>query len=341
MSPSSRFLVGFFGGIIALVGAIALVFVGLDEAGRLKAPAFANRLSFDEKLRYLREHPVDGVEALAIGSSTTLHGVDGAVLRRELGVRGDLVNLGVQDIRVNQIRFLADVFLPRFPNVRQVVMVSTTLDFKNCDGADTQFFNPDHVLDYLPGHNNLYYYFKYLDVEGTFKRADEIRNLRNTRDDLESVSFDKYGGLLLEVAREHISDRVWSGDPITLDPPCYASLRGLAEDLRAKGIEFTYVISPMRPGYLAGRDPDGSLLAEHRRRLRAALEDTGAVLIDAHEALSMPEEAFFDAYHLNREEARQLTHFVTERLLAAAHPPDERPSTRPAAAHDSGTSAGT
>jgi hypothetical protein len=262
------------------------------------------------------------------------------VLRRELGVRWDLVNLGVQDLRVDQIRFLADVLLPRFPDVRQVVMVSTMLDFKNCDDEDTRFFNPDHVLDYLSGSSDLYYYFKYLDLEGTFKRADEIRHLRDTRDDLESVSFDEYGSLLLEVAREHISDRVWFGDPITLDPPCYASLRGLAGDLQAKGIAFTYVISPMRPGYLAGRDPDGSLLAEHRRRLTAALEDSGAVLIDAHEALSMPEEAFFDAYHVNREEARQLTRFVTERLLAGLHPPDER-STSPAPAHDPSPSAGT
>lgn len=340
MSPSSRYLVGFVGGIVALIAAIALLFVGLDQAGRLKAPAFANRLSFDEKLRYLREHPVDRVEALAVGSSTTLHGVDGTVLRRELGVRGDLVNLGVQDLRVNQIRFLADVFLRRFSNVHQVIMVSTTLDFTNCDTTDTVFFNQDHVMDYISGHNDLYYYFKYLDLDGTFKRAGEIRHLRNTSDDLESVSFDEYGSLLLELPRERISDRVWFGDPITLDPPCYASLRGLAEDLRAKGIEFTYVISPMRPGYLAGRDPDGSLLAEHGQRLRAALEDTGAVLIDAHGALSMPEAAFFDAYHLNREEARQLTRFVTGRLLAAAHPPDEQRSTRPAASDNSRPSAG-
>jgi hypothetical protein len=340
MSPSSRFLVGFVGGAVALIGVIVLAFVGLDEAGRLKAPSFANRLSFDEKLRYLRHHPVDGVEALAIGSSTTLHGVDGAVLRRELGMRGDLLNLGVQDLRINQIRFLADVFLPRFPQVDQVVMVSTTLDFKSCEGNDTPFFNQTHVLDYLSGANEIFYYFKYLDLKGIFERADQIGRLRSTSDDLESVSFDEYGSLLLEVPRERISDRVWFGDPITLDPSCYESLRTLAEDLRAKGVEFTYVMSPMRPGYLAGRDPDGALLAEHHRRLESALADTGAVLIDAHAALNMPEEAFFDAYHLNRDQARHLTRFVTERLLAGSHTP-EQPSTRPAAAHDPGPPAGT
>jgi hypothetical protein len=64
------------------------------------------------------------------------------------------------------------------------------------------------------------------------------------------------------------------------------------------------------------------------------------VLIDAHAALNMPEEAFFDAYHLNRDEARQLTRFVTERLLASSQLPEER-STTPAAAQNPGPPAGT
>jgi hypothetical protein len=142
-----------------------------------------------------------------------------------------------------------------------------------------------------------------------------------------------------EAASYPVDEEKRLGDPITLDPACYENLRALAEDLRARGIDFTYVISPMRPGYLAGRDPDGALLVEHRRRLEAALVDSGAVLIDAHEALNMPEEAFFDAYHLNRDEARHLTRFVTERLLAGSRPPEE-PSTSPAAASDPGPPAG-
>ncbi|HEX5795524.1 MAG TPA: hypothetical protein VFY19_06770, partial [Geminicoccaceae bacterium] len=155
----------------------------------------------------------------------------------------------------------------------------------------------------------------------------EMEHLRNTIHDLESVSFDAYGSLLLEVPREGVIDRVWFGDPITLDPPCYESLHALAEDLRARGIAFTFVIAPMRPGYLAGRDPDGSLLAAHRAAVREALAGTGAAVIDAHAALAMPEEAFFDAYHLNRDKAQKLTRFVGERMSTlTARPEREQPS---------------
>ena len=328
MSAPTKFLIGLLAGAAGVIVCLAALFVGLDAMGALKAPPFANRMSFDEKLRVLRDDPPGELKVLFVGSSTTLHGLDGEVLRAELGLDGDLLNLGVQDLRINQIRFLADVFLEQYPSVDHVVMVSTLLDVKNCGSVDAEFFNPADVINYVSGRvPELYYYFRYLDLQGALKRSREMEHLRNTIHDLESVSFDAYGSLLLEVPREGVIDRVWFGDPITLDPPCYESLHALAEDLRARGIAFTFVIAPMRPGYLAGRDPDGSLLAAHRAAVREALAGTGAAVIDAHAALAMPEEAFFDAYHLNRDKAQKLTRFVGERMSTlTARPEREQPS---------------
>lgn len=329
MSTSLRFLIGFASGIAALVLGLALLFVVLDRTDRLKAPAFANRLSFDEKLRHLRATGIDDPRVLLVGSSTTLHGVDGGVLEQELGLRGAVANLGVQDLRINQVRFLTEVFLAEFERVDHIAMVSTLLDFKDCTSTRAAFFNPEHVMDYLNGGSELYYHFKYLDIEGVLERAGEIEQLRATRDDLESVSFDAHGSLLLDVPRDRISERVWQGDPITLDPACYDQLRRLAHDLEDRGIRFTYVVAPMRPGYLAERDPDGRLLARHRRELATHLNPV-AVTIDAHAALDMPEEAFFDAYHLNRDKAKKLTRYVGERMTAALDTLERR--VRPAAA---------
>ena len=333
MSAAGKFLIGVVAGVVGLTLCLAAVFVGLDAAGALKAPAFANRLTFDEKLRVLRADPPQDVKALFAGSSTTLHGIDGALLRSGLRLEGEVLNLGVQDLRVNQIKFLVDVFLTRFPAANHVVMVSTLLDFKNCGSVETRFFNPDDVLGYLSGSMpEIYYYFRYLDLQGVFKRARQIGHLRTTIHDLESVSFDPYGSLLLEVPRERVVDRVWDGDPITLDPPCYPSLRALAEQLRDRGISFTFVIAPMRPGYLAGRDPDGSLLAEHRTKVRQALAGTDAIVVDAHAALDMPEEAFFDAYHLKRDKAQTLTRYLGEQITTLTARPERHQPSRAAGA---------
>ena len=64
--------------------------------------------------------------------------------------------------------------------------------------------------------------------------------------------------------------------------------------------------------------------------MREALEGTGAVVIDAHAALDMPEEAFFDAYHLKRDKVQKLTRFVGERMSTLTARPDG--SSRPAPA---------
>jgi hypothetical protein len=319
MSGVWKFLIGVVGGAAALVLGLAVVFVALDRQDQLKAPSFANRLSFDEKMRQLRNRPPERVEVLFVGSSTTLHGVDSEVLREQLGLDGDLLNLGVQDLRVNQIKFMADVFLDYYPTTRHVVMISTLLDYKECGGiAETAFFEPPDVIDYVSnGWPEYYYYFRYLDLRGVLSRRNQIQHLRNADDHLESVHFSPSGSVLLDVPREAIVDRVWYGDPIELEPACYEALRSLAQDLQAREVGFTFVLAPMRPGYLEGRDPDGSKLAQHRRLVAQALQGTGAYLIDAHDALDKGEEAFFDAYHLRPDEARSLTRFIGQRMVAA------------------------
>jgi hypothetical protein len=313
-----KFLIGVVGGALALVVALALFFVYLDHDNRLKAPSFANRLSFDEKMRQLRHRPPDRVEVLFLGSSTTLHGLDSSILREQLRVSGDLLNLGVQDLRVNQVKFVADVFLDHYSTVRHVVMVSTLLDYKECNGAaETEFFRPKDVLDYVSnGWAELYYYFRYLDIRGVLSRAGDIHHLRNVDNNLESVHFSPSGSVLIDVPREAIVDRVWYGDPIELEPACYEALRGLAQNLQSRGIAFTFVLAPMRPGYLDYQDPEGTHLATHRQKVASALSGTGAYVIDAHAALEMPEEAFFDAYHVRPSEARKLTRFIGERIVA-------------------------
>jgi hypothetical protein len=318
MSGVWKFLIGVVGGAAALVAGLLLLHVGLDRQDQLKAPSFANRLSFDEKMRQLRRQPPQRVEVLFVGSSTTLHGVDSEVLREQVGLQGDLLNLGVQDLRVNQIKYLADVFLNHYRSTQHVVMISTLLDYKECaEVAETEFFNPNDVLSYIQnGLPEIYYYFRYLDVRGVLSRRNQIQHLRHADDHLESVHFSPSGSVLLDVPRDRIVDRVWEGDPIELEPACYEALRELAQNLQAREIGFTYVLSPMRPGYLEGRDPDGSKLADHRRLVAQALQGTGAYVIDAHDALGKGEDAFFDAYHLRPDEARDLTRFIAQRMVA-------------------------
>ena len=347
MPAPSRFLAGFAGGGLGLIVGLVALFLVLDHWHALKAPALSNNASFDEKMRVLRERPPGNVGLLLVGSSTTLHGVDGDALRAGLREDVDILNVGVQSITIDQSRFLTDFFLDRLPSVESVVMISTMLDFRECVPEKTAFFDPSKVAGYLSRHTpELYFHFKYFDLTGVLKQAPRMARLREADDVLNAVSFDEDGSLLLDVPRRNLPGLVWRGEPIALDAACYEALRAMALELRGVGLPFTYFIAPMRPGYLDGRDPGGRLLAEHRRRLYAALSGTGAALVDAHGMLAMPEGAFFDAYHLKPDEVPALSRLIAEALNGArdeytvtgptapetARSPRRRPVLRPLAA---------
>jgi hypothetical protein len=331
MERHGRFLAGFALGTLSLAAAFLVALTVLAGTDRLKAPAFANRASFDEKLRQLRQAGLRDAEVLLLGSSTTLHGVDGEVLERVLmgapqpGPEAPrVINVGVQDMKMHQADFLAAFYLDQFPSVRDVVTISTMLDYEHCPSTDRAFFDPLQAAAYLQGHRSeTYMHFKYLDPEAVLRRARNIRERRVARDILDSLAFDRHGGLLLDVPRERLDPLVYQGAPIVLDPPCYQALASLARRLEAHGVAFTFVLAPMRPGYLALRDPDGRLLAEHRRRLEAALSASTALVVDAHDRMGLPDPAFFDAYHVLPHEAARLTELIARAMRGLPEIGDE------------------
>lgn len=320
-----RFFAAFSAGALGLIGAIAALVVMLDAGDRLRAPAIANRATFDEKLRLLRREAVRDVDILLLGSSTTLHGVDVEALSAQFegpwsvgadnAARPRAVNVGVQDLKISQLDHMAAFYLEAFPSVREVVMVSTMLDFERCAEEDRVFFDPERARSYLEGEiSELRAQFRHLDLQGVLRNARDIRARRSDAASFTGLAFDAHGTLLLDIPRARMDPRIFDGWPIRRDPRCYAALRSLAERLDDADVAFTYVVAPMRPGYLDGRDPSGSELEAHHDALRAALAGTGTRLFDAHATLEFAEDAFFDAYHLRPDEARRLSREIGLRI---------------------------
>lgn len=315
MAGPWRFLIGFVGSVLAMLAAIALLLVALEGAGRLKAPSIANRASFDEKLRYLRAGGPRDVQVLITGSSTALHGIDGSALKEALGTERDILNVGVQGLSIEKSAYLTRFLIERLEGIEHVIAVTTTLDFEHCVLRQADFFDPEHAADYITGRRSeIYMQFRFLDLRGVFGRARDIRELRADAANLDSVRFDRYGSVLLDLTPNDVPAQVFEGRPLRFDPTCYQGLGALAHHLAGRGIAFTVVLAPLRPGYLANQDPDGSHLGAHVTRMRGALAGTRALFVDAHGRLALPETAFFDAYHVVPPEAAQLSRLIGSEL---------------------------
>jgi hypothetical protein len=312
-----RFLIGFLGALAASFAGLAVLFLALDHAGRLKAPAFAGRASFDEKLRHLRRAGgLPEAEVVLVGSSTTLQGVDGRVLGEALGVDDSVLNGGVQGIGVGEGRFLLDFLLER-GGARHVAMITTTVDFERCEPARAAFFDQGRVAAYVAGRSSeILMQFRHLDLWAVLREARRIHLMRERRDLFGSFSFDSFGSLLIHPSPDSLPELAVAGLPIRIDPRCYDELRRIALDLRARGIAFTHVLAPLRPAFLERHDPDGALLALHRAALARALDGTGALALDADRDLALGEAAFYDAYHLTPEAVVPLSRYLGEAIAA-------------------------
>jgi hypothetical protein len=316
-----RFLFGFAAAILGLVALWAGVLATLDALGRLKPPAFTNRWEFDATLAMLRAQPPERIDLLAVGSSTTFYGIDGPLLEHELGdIR--VFNAAALGLKLHQTAWLIGFFRELHPEIAMVVTVSTLIDFESCPPGSAAIFDPGHVRSFLAGRWPwLVWHFRQFDPLGVLRAARDLPERRALGwDRLDSMRLGPRGGQLLDVPREQLPARVVRGVLGGFDPRCYEALDRLAATLAADGVRFLFVLAPMRPGYLAEWDPDGSQLAAHRTRLRAILTFHGAAFLDAHGELALPEEAFFDAYHLRAPFARQQTRLIATALRQVPQP---------------------
>lgn len=316
-----RFLFGF---VAASLGVFALwvgILLSLETLGRLKPPTFSNRWEVDTMLARLRAEPPPRIDLLAIGSSTTFYGIDGPLLERELG-GSHMLNLAALGLKIHQTEWLTAFYRKWHPEIATVVTVSTLIDFESCSPATAAIFDPGHVQSFLAGHwPELVWHLRQFDPLGVLRAALDLPQRRALDwHHLDSMQLGPRGGQLLDVPREQVPARVVRGVLGGFDPRCYAALDRLAGQLAAGGVRFLFVLAPMRPGYLAEWDPDGRQLAAHRARLRTILTLHGAAFLDAHAELALPEEAFFDAYHLRAPFARQQTRLIVTALRRMPQP---------------------
>lgn len=309
-----RFLAAFAAGILGLFLAWAGLLAVLDAQGRLRPPALTNRWEFDEKLAMLRERPPERIDVLAVGSSTTFYGVDGGLLERELGGRR-FFSAAAVGLKMHQTAWLSRFFHGLHPEIGTAFTVSTLIDFEACPPRNEAVFDPADARRFLAGEwPELLWHFRYFDPMGVLRAARDLPERRALGwDRLDSMRLDRWGGQLLDVSRDQVPAKIVRGVLGGFDPRCYDALDSLARFWAEKGVRFLFVLAPLRPGYLAEWDPDGRRLSGHRDRVRRILAARGAAFLDAHARLALPEEAFFDAYHLRAAFARRQT-----RLIAAA-----------------------
>lgn len=300
-------LVMLLGGMLAaggFAGGLSL----LDLAGRLPPPPLSNRLSLDEKLRYIRENGPLAPTLLAVGSSQTLYHFNGAVLRDLYGPEVHPFIGAANGVGFDKLGHLLDFYLSSFDSVAHVVTITSLPDFTDCSGGDSFFFNHEDAANYaFRGRSAYLTYVEYFDPWGLLHTAFFRQRKR-----LALTDVDEFGALeKLPESPARLVPYLYK-----IDDACFANLREVARNLTARGIAFTVVLGPLKPAYIDKFDPEGSFRNRFFDEVEKALVDTGAQLFNANKEMVFRDEEFWDATHLFWDPASRLTYEVALRVGA-------------------------
>lgn len=301
---SSSYLIALFGGIFASLAIFYLLLFTLSATDNLPPPAFSNSLCVDEKLSFLREHPILSPNLLVIGSSVAWRHFDGAAVAA--AAQGILpLNGAFCGLPVNQSVYVGDWLLDRQPTVRQVLMIVAPHDFAECSTAPNAPFDRHDADRFVyGGASNWWYYMRYFSPGSLLRNARSVKDQRANRIELDPLVFDRFGDGPLDTTS---SRGLKYGRPEALDPSCFEALHAMATRLQREGRQFMVVATPLHPDWKAKEDPDGAFLADFDARILAALKSTNAEFWSADREWTTDRASFTDAIHLRWSAAQEFS----------------------------------
>lgn len=314
----SGYLLALFGGLICSLAAFGLTLLGLDRSGNLPPPAFSNSLCVDEKLNFLRDHPVESPDLLVIGSSVAWRHVDGDELVRNSPTSIPM-NGAFCGLFANQSVYVGNWLLDREPTIRRVVMVIDPQDFAGCWKVPDSVFNRDDADAYVYDKASRWpYYVRYFAPVSLVRNALTVRGQRSGENEWDPLVFDQYGGGPLDTDN---SRRLLYGKPDALDHNCFDALSTMANRLQREARKFFVVSTPLHPEWKSRYDPNGSFLAQFDSHVKRSLKGSEAAYWNADSELETPASDFVDAIHLRWSAAQRFSAALAERLYMSVPVP--------------------
>ena len=298
-----QYVFAFFGVSVFIAVLTFLTGLILFDAGNLAAPPVTGRVSFDEKLMFFHNNTLpERVDVFAIGSSMTLNNLSSSVMVEATGE--NYRNFSSWGLLVKQmsylVRFLADRYNPEV-----IINVTGPMDFYR-SAVHADFFGANEVGGYLDGNDLFYLYLKYFDPLYLAKSSGYSKRRRSGNDMYDSVRFDYWGGVSLDIAKVNIDRERWERriDPSRFDPDAYESLRELAEFLDKKNIQFVMVQPPVRA--IAIEDNMESV-KKHWKMIEEISREHSFLFVNLYEQQGITDKRFIDSTHLNYEGANIFT----------------------------------
>jgi len=294
--------------VIGLLFTIIVIAV-IDFSKRYPLPV-TNRISFDAKLKFIRENiNPDKVDTLIVGSSIGLNNILGDVLEKSSTNIDNALNLSVYEattLQVEQVLELSDAF----PNLERIIYSAQYSDFpharryKNYNSALLVRFirhelSPLALLKvYFKGCNNLIF---------CYERASQWEKKHMQKNKFTYLGFDHTGSVPLEIYTEKgVGGRWWLPHPGIMHEESFAAVGRMAEKALQNNIKFYMIHSPYREPLVKKHKGVRDALSYFEARLQPIIEQYSATLVRLQK-LHLDDRYFADRSHLNLKGSRRIS----------------------------------
>lgn len=301
----------FFCKVAAIIIPILAFFIFLYYSGY--TPLITSSISFDAKLKYIKEKKIKQADLIAIGSSMTLNNLSSETIKDSLP--SSYFNFASWGLQMKDINQLVVNYIPKY-KPKSIIVVSSITDFRN-DELSTTIQNYLNTNQYIRDNFEGYFYIKNFNSIASIRSREKERRRSSSiiANDYSSLNFDDCGGVLLNISKQNISLKRWNDHspfPTKYTPDHYRALVALSAYLKREHIKFIFVQAPIKQQYvntLASRQA----VYNHVAKCKNIIEKDGGIYLNFNGvAPFMSDSLFVDQFHLSSVGAtiftRQLTH---------------------------------
>jgi len=264
---------------------------------------FTNRISFDAKIKFIREHiDVEKIDTIIVGSSIGLNNVQGAYLEKASRKCEHVLNLSVFEasaVQVEQLLKLQDAF----PNLKRIVYSAQFSDFQHA--SSFRDYHPQWISKYIARKFTPIVEAKFLadaakNIAFLEKREEKWHKDHSQNNKFTYLGFDHTGSVPLHIYGKDIIQKRWNNPHGSLYvAKAFEALDRISKDAYKKGIKFYMVQQPYRQELIKKHKHIPAELNMFLHRITKIVTKNHGKVLSLYKELPLSDAYFADRSHLN------------------------------------------
>ena len=286
--------------ILGLILAMTIAYT-IDFSKKYPLP-ITNRISFDAKLKFIREHiDSDAVDTIIVGSSIGLNNIQGTYLEKVSKKCNSVLNLSIYEATALQVEQLLEL-TDAFPNLKRIIYSAQYSDFPHIKVLKD--YDPKFLIKYIRNELNPIAYQALIsrtcnNISFCMNREAQWDRKHMKSNKFEYLGFDTSGSVPLHIYGKDIVDHRWRlPQPGIMHPKSFEAVYHMAKRAENKNIKFYLAHQPYRQPLYDKYKKVRDAMAYFDKRINDIFKQVKGKLIVLQD-LHLNDDYFSDRTHLN------------------------------------------